>query len=111
MTTMWHVTSTRNEDAILAQGLRIDVGGWNTKYVWFFDDLEIALESARTGSWGGSRGDNIVLEVDVGELDVIPDPHPGWGSLHPGWDDHAFAVAGNVDPERIASTIWRCRAS
>lgn len=95
---LFHVTSRRNAEAILAEGLRTDVMGWNTQYVWGFDDLTIAERLAREGAWGGKRGDNAIFEVDATGLEVVPDPHPGWGDER---SDHAFAVPHSIEPERV----------
>lgn len=97
----WHVTSRRNREGIAASGLRTDVGGWDTKYVWFFIDFDIAQQSARMGAWGGHLGDNDIWEIDLTDLFVRPDPHPGWGSTRPGWDDAARVVTNHIDPERL----------
>lgn len=95
----YHVTARRNADAIRSEGLRTDVGGWDTVYVWLFDDRTVAEGQAERGAWGGVRGDNVIIEVDATGLDLIPDPHPGWG--RPEIDDHAFAHAGPIPANRI----------
>lgn len=98
--TMYHVTPRSCADSILTQGLRTDGAGWDARYVWFFDDLDLALTSARvTGTWGGVRGPHAVIAVDVTGLPVIPDPHPGWGDDR---DDHAYALAGHVPADRLS---------
>lgn len=94
---LWHVTGRPNLASILEQGLRTDADGFEAGYVWGFDDQAVAQESADTGTWGASR-DNVVIRVDVAGLDVIPDPHPGWGDHR---DDHAWAVCGHVPADRV----------
>lgn len=98
--THYHVTARTNLAPILAEGLRTDVGGWDTKFVWMFDDLAIAKQAADQGRWGSTAG-NVILVVDVDGLDIQPDPHPGWGNRKPGWDEHAFAHAGPISASRV----------
>lgn len=94
---LFHVTARRNAEAILEEGLRVDVMGWNTGFVWGFDDLTMATEATKL-SWGLSRGDNVIFEIDTIGLTVVPDPHPGWGDER---DNHSFAVPHSIEPTRI----------
>lgn len=100
---MWHITNRRNLNSIMHEGLRTDAPGWDTGYVWLFDNLGIAIEMARTGAWGGERGNNAILAVNVEGLALQPDPHPGWGDYR---DAHSFVVAGNISPDRISTLTW-----
>lgn len=96
--TLYHVTGRPNVAAILTEGLRTDAMGWDAGYVWGFDSVELALELARTTrAWGGHR-DLVVLELDATGLEVVPDPHPGWGDDR---DRHAWAIPASVPPERL----------
>lgn len=97
MTTHYHVTATVNVEPILTFGLRTDATGDDYTYVWLFDNPHIARDTARNTRWGGYR-DLTVLAVDTTGLDIVDDPHPGWGDFR---DDHAFAYAGNIDADRI----------
>jgi len=109
--TLYHVTNHRNAASILAHGLRTtgeyaDSGGWCAGYVWAFDSLAIAIEARDAGRWG--LGGAVIIEFDAEGLDVVPDPHPGWGSMHPGWDAHAVAIAGSgvlVPPEDLSMSM------
>lgn len=92
----WHVTSKRNRDGIAAEGLRKDVMGWDTQYVWFFTDRAQADRSAREGLWGGRQGDNDIWEIDLTGFDVLPDPHPGWNE-----DRSNRAVDHSIPADRI----------
>lgn len=95
----YHVTARRNAQSIMEHGLRRDWGGWDAGYVWFFDDLVLARDSKTNGNWGGSMRDNVIFELDLDGLEVVPDPHQGWG--RPALDDHAFAHPGSIPPERL----------
>ena len=95
---LFHVTARRNAEAILAEGLRTDADhGWDAGYIWGFDSLDLATEEAKL-SWGLSRGDNVIFEIDAAGLPVVHDPHQGWGDWR---DAHAFAVPQSIEPERI----------
>lgn len=95
---LFHVTNWRNVEPILSEGLRVDAMGWNTGYVWGFDDLAVAERMSVIGVWGAERGPHAILEVDVTGLRIVPDPHAGWGDER---DDHSFAVPHSIEPERI----------
>ena len=88
--TMYHVTGRRNVVSIMARGLRTNAAGFDAGYVWLFDDLALALAMAKR-SFGGSF-DNVIIEVDVDGLDIIDDPHPGWGDWR---DAHSFVLRGD----------------
>lgn len=94
--TGWHVTNKINRDGIKAEGLRKDVMGWDTGYVWFFTERAQAERSAATGSWGLSRGNNDIWEIDLDGYEVLPDPHPGWGE-----DRSNRCVAHSIPSDRI----------
>lgn len=104
---MFHVTGAPLVDKILAEGLRSDALGYDTGYVWLFDNRDVAekaVDGCRT--WGGYPKDELViLEVDTTGLDVIPDPHNGWGDER---DLHSFAYAGNVPPDRVRADVRIC---
>jgi hypothetical protein len=95
--THWHVTNRRVANAILAEGLRTDADGWNSGYVWLFDDLSVALRSA-ADNWGGDRGDNVVFAVDTTGYALAPDHHPGFGDDR---DRHAFTVPHSIPADRV----------
>lgn len=97
MTDHFHVTGRPNVDAILTEGLRTDAAGFDARYVWLFDDEQVAREAADGTCWGGHT-DLVVLRVDTTGIDVIPDPHPGWGDDR---DTHAAAVASNIPADRV----------
>lgn len=106
----FHVTGARHLEAIRTQGLRTDAEGWDAGYVWFFDDFDIATAAGQPHHlWGGTR-EHVIIEFDLTGLDVVPDPHPGWGDER---DAHAFAVAHSVEAERIQSwhAVERLRAA
>lgn len=106
----YHVTARRNRDSIETEGLRFDPK-WLAGapgvigYVWLFVDRDIAQQAADRGSWGGSYGDNDIWEVDVTGYDLQPDPHPGWGTLRPGWDDASRVVVGPIPSDRIRRLV------
>lgn len=94
---LYHVTDHRNLESILEHGLRTDWMGWDTGFIWGFDDETVARHSAASGCWS-IQGRTSVLTLDVSGLPVIPDPHPGWGDDR---DRHAFAVPHSIEPSRI----------
>lgn len=103
---MYHVTARKNVPAILRDGLRRDVGphgeyncGFTASHVWMFDDPAVAEAVAKTGSWGGSRGDNAILIVNMIGLDTIPDPHPGLPG--PTAKLHSRAYPGDIPADRV----------
>lgn len=95
---MYHATSLDRVRSIMEQGLRTDADGWDTKWVWLFDEPEYAVTMAEAKHFTIGA----VIAVDVDGLDIVPDPHPGWGSMRPGWDEHAFAHAGTIEPSRLS---------
>lgn len=93
--TYYHVSPRRNRASILEHGLRLsDVDG---RHIWLFSDLAMAQESAKR-SWGGSRGDNDIWQVDVSGAEVLPDPHLGWGDER---DEVAHVITEVVPPHRL----------
>lgn len=107
----YHVTASRNRTSIERAGLltkppliyesgKVEEG-WDAGMIWFFVDLDVAKEAANAPTWGGGLGGNEVWMIDLDGLDVIPDPHPGWGNFRPGWDDVARAVRQDIEPERL----------
>jgi ribosomal protein S18 acetylase RimI-like enzyme len=92
--TYYHISPRRNRESITQGGLRLsDIDG---RHIWLFSDLATAQESA-TKLWGGSR-DNDIWVVDVGEAEVAPDPHAGWGDAR---DDVAHVVMQAIPPHRV----------
>ena len=94
----YHVSPTRNRDAIAREGLRTDAMGWDAGFVWFFLDRAVAEQAARTGSWGGVRGHHDVWEIDLSGLDVMDDPHPGFVGA---WGEASRALAQHVAAARV----------
>lgn len=104
----YHVTGRPLAGKILAEGLRTDALGYDTGYVWLFDDLGLARDAIDAcETWGGYYADDLViLVIDADGLDIIADPHPGWGD--PAIDDHSFAYAGNIPADRVRESITIC---
>ena len=95
----WHISAAANRASIAETGLRRDGGGWDAGFIWFFVDRPTAEKMAEGRAWGGFRGGNDVWGIDLSGLDVLPDPHPGWGDER---DEVARAVVVNVEPERLS---------
>lgn len=104
--TGWHLSPSHNRASIAAAGLlTAEPGGWpDHGMVWLFVEQAVAEDASRRGTWGGSRGLD-VWQVELGGLEVEPDPHPGWGKLRPGWDAAARVVRANIEPGRL-SLAW-----
>lgn len=98
----YHVTARRHRESIDELGLRTDADGWDARFVWFFLDEAIARAAASNErTWGGGNSGNDIWAIDLDGLDLLPDPHAGWGSSRPGWDDAARALPHHVDRSRL----------
>ena len=102
---MYHVTSARHRESILKKGLVTDASGWDTGYVWLFSKINDAFKVLK-GTWGhgcGGRLGNDLWSADIQNLNIIPDPHPGWEGIE------TFALAGNIDPTRLKLILTTSR--
>ena len=97
---MYHATKVYNLSSIQQHGLltcpplvypsgKVE-DGWETGCVWLFDNLLMAIDF-------GTQ-DMAVLEVDVTDVEVVSDPHPGWGDDR---DNHSFATMTDIPASRL----------
>ena len=103
----WHVSSPRNRRSIEAEGLRSDPFYQNIprhqRHIWLFTSRDVAEEATKPVPHGfGTRKRRADLwRADVSGMEMQPDPHPGWGSLRPGWDEASRVVSEPIPPERV----------